>query len=421
MMKSRKNTKFPGVLPVMMLITMLCITVRCSGAPVAGNQDFSRLSPEQKRETRVQPRQINNPAQLAKGILTAKLEEIRRIRASDISGDSAVFHIAASASNGVLLGDFSSHHVYAFLQTTPETPLINAPLTFICLRKGEGPGEIPFGVFSLCWRQNTVWIGAPRKIMRFSSQGHLRDEWKLPRNFRKISIISENLFIGNYPDKEGVYSCSLCDFSGNEKICFQKQPNGGNTAIKTKVNGEDVQVNFSASVVTPDIIHHVSSDGKETAICKTAEYAIFIYSLDGVLHKEIRRGYTPPLLSEAEKTELVNVYFSRELPPVKNAIRDNLPGRLCAVSDIRILPNGFLAATVQTSLKTSIMDIFDKNGIYIFQLQFRGTEGKHYFLMENGHAGMLENTEEGSVFSEHRIVNIPEFNTSPPSSVSAKE
>ncbi len=356
---------------------------------------------------------VFNTSQPQHGIIHLELAEILTLDSTLIDSTGPVFFSTSSwAGNGDLyIGDFRNHFIYRFTSRQQGTSPPAAPQKLSYkgrfMRKGEGPSEIPYGVFTLQVIDDRVWAAAPRKILWFSLEGNYIDEIKFKKKYRNIEVLGENRFIGNFSGPNGKHQCALFDDKEKVSVVYMEDEGAGSTRIETEVEGKPFRLNFSVGSITPHFFHHFDRESSMLYIALSSRYTITLKSLDGHVKKVIHREYKHRTLTPGEKLEVVELLFAREPAPTKELIAKHLPGTLCAISGFQVLPGGYLLVNRVTGLNTVEIDLFDPEGQYIYQLEMPVELKNKRFMFHRGNACIMKNSDTGSVYRVYRIKNFP--------------
>ena len=86
---------------------------------------------------------VYNPSSPQKGQLSLQLEKIFKIDSSNVKSDKDIFfNMATKADDGnIFIGNIGNMEIYTF---NKDGNMVNR-----FLKQGEGPGENPYGVFSI--------------------------------------------------------------------------------------------------------------------------------------------------------------------------------------------------------------------------------------------------------------------------------
>lgn len=346
-----------------------------------------------------------------KGTIALEVEKVLEIDSLKVDPDKSVFFDTASksADGGVYIGDMNEIRIYNF---NLKGELLNQ-----FFRKGEGPGEIPFGVFSIQELNKNPWILSGRKIMHFDSNRKLLEEFKLKKDYRDIELVDENRFIGNSfiynqesnKSKKRKCCCILVDRNETALTIFLEDFNAGITEVTEKVGDQELKLNFFALVVTPRIIHRLSSNREILYLCLSSDYSIFLKTLRGEEIKVIHRKHKSRSLLDDDRKEIVENTFSRQPLQIRELIKKNLPEYFCVVSDLQLLPKGYLAIIRITGIHTFDIDIFDPEGRFIYLLKLPDNiSGRNMQFYENT-ISIISTVDDRDIYREFKIKNLPEI------------
>jgi hypothetical protein len=371
--------------------------------------------PKKSEEKKDRAGHVYNPSAPLKGEITLEVEERLEIDSSSVNvpeGKHRVFFSTArkSANKDLYMVNMSAVEIFAF---SPQGEFRRRFLS-----KGEGPGEHKYSSFSVQILDNHLWAPGPGKIIRFEANGKVVEEIRLQKKYRNIEMVDKDRFIGNLilynenekdPSKRTKAICAL--FDRNEKVLdtYFEAYGAELTYVRAKVGETTTRVNFSASAVTPKILHRLSLDRRFFYLSLSSDYVIFIKDLSGRVLKVIHKEHRPLALSANDRRELVDRFFFKQPPHIKQLIRENLPARFCAISFLQPLKNGFLAVYSVAGLESSQVDIFDAGGKYVYRLKLpEELRGKHPRFDRDG-LYIIDTDEERQVYREYTIKNLPEI------------
>lgn len=353
---------------------------------------------------------VYNPSFPLKGSIELELENLLEIDSLNVEPESVVFfnRVAKSDNGNIYIGDMNAVSIFQFNG--------NGKLMNRFLRKGEGPGEHRYGLFLLQPLNNDIWVPGPGKIIRFSAEGRVLEEIKLQKKYRNVEIVDEDRFIGNFSihdknetdvSKGRKYLCALMDRKETILVRYFEDLKAGETEVIGKVDDRVLKFNFFASPITPDFLHQVSRSRPTVYFCLSSEYSIAVKNIKGELFKVIHREHQKRKLSESDRWEIVESFFSREPSHIKRMILENLPDKFCSVSSIQLLPDEFLAVYRITGIRTFEVDIFNPDGQYIYQLKLPGGKSDIPLVFHQDSVSTIDAVDDRNVYKEYRVKNGP--------------
>ncbi len=348
------------------------VETSASGAP--GDNVNKTIQAGVRTEKRNGVTHIFNPSTPLKGELPLELEKIVEIDSQNIEPETPVFfHMAVRNDIGnIYISDMYKVEIFGFNH--------KGELADRFLRKGEGPGEYPYGAYTIQPRNKNIWVPGTRKIIRFSVDGKLLEEIKFKKKYRNIEVIDENRFVVNYflfdgdrKDTKPGNRKSVCALINREETVlasYFSAADAGSTEVYEKIDGRVFRLSFSMNAITPTIHHRFDPEHERFYLCLSSAYSIFMKDLKGGMQKVIHREHRNRSLSPGDRAEIVDTFFGKRPPHEKEIIRKHLPNTFCAVSGLHVLPGGFFAVSRVTGIETLDIDVFDQEGRYIYQLKF---------------------------------------------------
>ncbi len=368
----------------------------------------SERSPSIKTERIDGIQHVYNTEDPVQGRITLDVVIVLRIDPLEIDRNSLpLFNVAAKDDAGNLyLADSQEVRVYKVNS--------GGKLVTQFLKKGEGPGEFP-GFGNLQIVHNHIWIiGAwPMKIAKFTLDGEYVDEW-LFRTFRnfylRTRVISEDRFLTvSYRDRPETQDrtrvSAIIDSTEQFLTQYYEDENAGIFRIRT---GEEGPAIASTSPLLAADIHHAYDYNSGTVyVCNNREYEIQLKNADGTTRLVIHKDHKKIILGEAEKESLLQSIAPRLPVEAKEQAKEQLPDTMNAILGISILPAGHLAVKRITGLESIEMDVFNRNGHFIFTIlpSENIPDLRNVIILKNT-IGIITELEEKNVFVEYRVRNM---------------
>ncbi|MCU0288823.1 MAG: 6-bladed beta-propeller [Acidobacteria bacterium] len=358
---------------------------------------------------------IYNPSTPLKGKVKLELEKIFEIDSSTLKKVTPVFfkQSARSLAQGrTYLSDNLDFKIYIFDET--------GKLLKHFLQRGEGPGEFNNAFeYSIHPLGNDVWIPGLMKIARFNPDGEFIEEFKFSKAYRNMEILDENRFIGNYykltTGQQGNANnlrkdvCVLMDKGEGILKELAEEDGTGGTFVNTRLpNGNNFNVDFALDIISPLLLHSISTDRQKVYIGRTDEYIVKVKNLNGETQLVIHRNYENILLSAQDRKEIIDDVFFRQPPEIKKAIQDNLPAKFNAILKLVSLPGDHLAVYRLTGIRSFKIDIFDKEGRYIYELELPQDMERRILIAKDVISDICL-IDDRDVYRAYRIKNLPEI------------
>lgn len=352
---------------------------------------------------------VYNSSQPLKGVI--KLEAVKQLEidADNVNEGNASFSRVRYGKRGeIYIGDPKNIHIYRF---DKDGKLLNT-----LLRKGNGPGEFPSlpGLYVL---DDGIWAihTRARKIARFDFQGKLMEERKLSKSghgYLFVEIVDENRFMANYNRYEGeskeqkrFHVLGLMDNRENTLKELFEEPGIGYTEVKS----EHVNFAFILPIISPLLLHHYNRGQYTFYMVLTNNYRIFLKDFEGKTQRVIHRQYIPIAITPGLRDEIMDLpMFRRSHPLERKAIINSLPDKLSVIKRFRVLDSGALAIYRIAGLEAVEIDIFDKDGRFIYTVtasdQFPELDKLEFF--SHG-VGVISQQEDKHLYIYYRVSNLP--------------
>lgn len=344
---------------------------------------------------------IFNPARPLKGTLSLQVEEIFRFNPSRINKKFKVEDFTRDSQKNIYLLDRKSFRIYKINR--------KGKVVATFLNKGEGPGEFKY-LPRIYFRNGYIWATSMNKAVKYDTEGNIIKEATFTQFYWFILPAESDKFLGDYPErnKNGFKGDRLVLFGWNEKPIV--------TLLESKYIGmlffnlENVNRAFVASTpVLPRPLYQYDPVSHMVYITESKDYIIYVKSLDGDTKIVIHRNFSSIPFSEKKK----NLFLKDmgEAPEkFKIALKKNLPNYLCAISNIKALPGGYLMVMSTQDINKVSYDLFSPDGEFAYVLKFPekisvNRSGKFY---PDGTLGILEEEGNSEYYIEYRIKNLPE-------------
>lgn len=357
---------------------------------------------------------VYNPGKPLKGELTLELEQLLEIDSLKIDrAQPPSFSEFNRSGDRIYLFDMPQFKIFIF--DDKGKPLDMFPI------KGQGPGEIERVTQNiLVPRNNDLWVSSDSKVMRYNRDGKFLDEIKFQKQYREVSIIDENCFIGQYfvlnqketdEMKKRKLFCAM--FDRDEKVLvnyLEGEGLGGLPVIGRGPGGQLVKVVFVMPSIVPDIVYGLDQAGRLIYLCKNMDYVVFLKNLKGEMLRVIHREHQNKLLGKEDRKEVVDLQLFGQPPEFKNMLAENLPAHFCAILGLNPLPRGYLAVYLTAGPQKYDIDIFDPDGRYIYRLKFpAGIESPPLRFYPGGIIGIVQTIEDRDIYREYRVKNLTEI------------
>jgi len=341
---------------------------------------------------------IQNPAKPLKGMVKLEVERARTINPYDQPdvGLKMIF-FCRDAAGQVILYDPNGAEGHRF---GPDGKYLG-----LLTKKGQGPGEFsPMQGYRVYFYEPDIWVFGGMKVARFDGQGRLvKDKVLTNHHYAGVeanrfltvdSIVNEK--------KEQVRTLKLVEFSmeGEEKAIDLLQAE--NIGMIRNPNGRG---GFGEGWGTPNFFY-VADPGKKRILCGlNTEYRIQVKDYSGKSISVIQKAYEPIKAKRADVEKLMSWASQNENTKWMIAA---YPDRFIAITNIRLLPEGYLAVFRVSGPGVFEIDVFSPEGEYIYALippQDIKMDEAEFF--STGFA-TIEQDGDYSVYREYRITNLPE-------------
>lgn len=344
---------------------------------------------------------VFNPGTPLKGEITLNLEPSLKIDPENVKGlEDIIFNYYERDTHGnIYLVDAKSVHIHKF---SADGKYLKS-----FLQKGSGPGEFePFPRINIV--DENIWVIGQNKAAKFTLDGRLVDELKFNNYYRPITIIDANRFVANYEvydnkdrtDRTFKKYTGLFDIKSQKCLLnFFEAENPGRVFIP--VNDTWMAVVPSPGII-PDIIYELDHSNNCLFISLNGNYEICQKNLKGETLMVIHKAHTNGILKESDKKDVIGAFGS--VPEdIEKKLIDILPGKLCAIERIDMLPSGYLLVKGIRNYHEYSYDIFCSDGVYLYRLDLSNISS---LLAVNFYkqtlAGIVEK-EDGNTYYQYKI------------------
>ncbi len=292
-------------------------------------------------------------------------------------------------------------------------------------RQGQGPGE-----FQNVWRPQFDKDGnlyvtdiSNRKIVFFDKDGRLLREQKIPGVSSDILINNHGYYVttqSTFPEDQAEKPVSTFGVFDAQFQLISEIHRETRDLIAPSGGGEDAVARSLAGIISQDafkpVVSYQLAPDDTLYFGYPQDYAVELYTPEGKLKHIIKREYEPKGISEEDKKaflEEMEAEFFRFLPPRAAAVKDKAirlieyPKCKPAYKRITLMENGWLAVIVDSfGSESTVLDIFDRQGRYIAQLETSlSSEG---LFFKNGQAYALVTDPDGFKFLKRYSYDIRE-------------
>ena len=278
------------------------------------------------------------------------------------------------------------------------------------LKKGQGPGELPyFNYFQVIG--SNIFVSGFRKLIKFNDEGELIKEYVFKKAYWPIEVVNNEKFISTFND--------IKKKSKNNKIISVEKSLGffdiKENLIKKYVSTEHfgmLTVKLGKNVVSmgmPGLCAALewSYNRKDGIIyyAITDKYKIYALDLKGKNLFTFGKEYKKKLLSHEDKKKIANNFRSISDDLKKEFIKQ-IPDEQVQIIGLKALSSGNLIVYVSLFEKNSEMDLFDNKGNYIYRLKLPDNlKNSNLNFFDDGNFGVIEERENFSVFTEYKVIN----------------
>jgi len=346
---------------------------------------------------------IKNPEKPIKGTVLLDIEKTREINPYKLEEVGfRQFRFARDTDGEVILLGINQTEVHRFAH--------NGDYLGSLVKKGQGPGEFPdFSGLQIYFMNAQIWVTGLHKLAQFHKNGQFIREKKLGNH--PESLIDDNLFfvdMKKLSPEESELKILLIDLSSEgtnkkkETVFFQAE-NVGMIWDSSKYRR-----GLMEGWATPNILMSYDKENRKAYVVLNTEYKIHVknhkaetlYVIDK-LHKNVN-------VDLDDKKEILSNYLERD--ESNKWMLSAYPDTLVAIKDLKILPGGYLAVYRVSGPKIFEIDVFDKEGKYLYVMKPpKGITLENAQFYNFGFA-TTEMTEDGfQIYVEYKIKNLPDI------------
>lgn len=234
-----------------------------------------------------------------------------------------------------------------------------------------------------------------------------------------MDFIEKNKFIGNFDQfkdeekgevSEKIRVAAIIDTDENVVTPLLEDKNAGFAKIQI---GNSIVI-YANPELTPVILHSYDPASEKVYLCVNNEYKIIVKNLKGeilmVTHREHQNIKITPEIAK----EIMEGY-GHWRPERRQILEKNLPKTFTAVRLLKALPNGFYAVYRIVGAQKSELDIFDKEGRFLYTVkpseEIPDLKSCIFFKNRVGSVSRFEGTdvEDRNIYQEFRIKNLTEI------------
>ena len=346
---------------------------------------------------------ISNSEKPSHGTIEMQLESKLEIASKNVpmaESDVCFRGVMKDSIGNYYIVDWHSIRIYKF------NPLGEYVKSF--LRKGEGPGELA-DLEGYTIIDNVIYCSNRFKYCCFDIEGNLIKHVTLKN---QAPGIIEHVDLNRYITYKIIYDedkvvgsrCILVDIRNGETELFTKMsPNIGFSVLK--LPDKDF---LYISETSPRIKYRFNPINELVYCYYNYDYSILLIDLNGNIQKIIKKNHSPIKITADEIDDFVKSYKSQGWPPLfLYTFKKNPPIRTWpAITNIKMLANGYFAVTRPLSIGQDVLDIFDDQG----QFRYLNKGGDFIFFFTNG-IGKITSTEDSDYFIEYKVnPPLPFFN-----------
>lgn len=356
-------------------------------------------------EDKLEQKTMNCPGKPLQGIVKLKIEKTLTIDSLSIDNEKPpLFEFLVKDENeGIYIGSNRPEiRVYKF---SPGGIFLGQ-----FLRKGEGPGELN-AIHSLQYIDNTIIVSSDTKTAKYDLDGKYISEKRFKKIYSNITFIDQEHFIANYfkideKNKNMWRICSIINLS-SESVKADLFKSARENIGYTNIKDNDGKIRFTVALfgITPDYRSVYNMTADSIIQCLTDDGRIYIKNQKGDLKKTIDCKFKNWRLTENDKNDVM-ASFTAFPEDLKNMVRKNLPGKMLAISSIKLLPKGYFAVYYNKNFAAREIRIFDKAGIFRYVVLFPEESSDRPVIFTKNGLAKVEWKEERDLYIEYRITNL---------------
>jgi hypothetical protein len=340
---------------------------------------------------------IHNPAEPINGTIVLELEKKLEINPYDHEVVGINYYFSIKDKDGeVILYDPNEAEVHKFSSTGEYLGSL--------IRHGEGPGEFsPMRGLFVHLVSDQIWVTGGRKLAKFYRTGQFIEEFKIDDT--SLQFFDESNYIATIQNRDQntvTQKIALKKITKQNVIeegpSFIEARNVGMIRVGNRAFGDDWGV--------PDLEFAADPQNNKVYVVLTSEYKITVKDIDGNTLYVIQRPYENIKVSRADIVKMMPWVEERER---SRWILDAYPDHLVAITEMAILPSGFLAVYRVSGPREAEIDIYDPDGRYVYIMKLpEGMELRHAVFYDFGFSTQ-ETRDDMPVYVEYRVKNLPEI------------
>jgi len=345
---------------------------------------------------------IKNPEKPIRGTVLLDIEKTREINPYNLEEVGfRQFRFARDVDGEVILLGINQTEVHRFAQ--------NGDYLGSLVRKGQGPGEFPdFSGLQIYFMNDQIWVTGMQKLAKFYKNGQFINEKKL--GYSPQPLIDESLFFVDekmLSPEESVQKIVLVDLSSEktnkkETVFFQADNVGMIWDSSKKGRG------LMEGWATPYILMSYDKENRKAYVALNTEYKIHVKNLKAETLYVIEKLHKNVNVDLDAKKEMLSDYLGRD--ESFGWMLSIYPDTLVAIKDLKILPGGYLAVYRISEPKIFEIDVFDKEGKYLYVLKPpKGITLENAEFYNFGFATVEMTEDEFQIYVEYKIKNLPDI------------
>lgn len=266
-------------------------------------------------------------------------------------------------------------------------------------KKGEGPGEVKD--FPSITTHKNLWLKSYRKICIYNPETlELLHNIRFDKGGHNITPLTENSWLstrGTSVNDDWGTELWLNNTEAKAHKLFSIDK-GGRLIVKYDKGTISF---FPGTPITHDLLFCISD---QNIICANSfEYKLFLKDKTGKTLKVVELPHiNPEFTEEAKKNvidEFVTQYNKGIQESMKKAFIKVLPDKLCALVNIRNLPNNKILVRSVIKYKHFRDDIFDENLNYLYSLKTPLLNGKSFETYNNKIYNLTDENEKIEIYN----------------------
>ena len=271
------------------------------------------------------------------------------------------------------------------------------------LRKGQGPGELPY-LMNAKFINNSIYALFMNKVIKFDKNGKLIFQKQFNARYYPIDIVDDNRVICEKfnmaavdGDNKELKIIEIFDIKEEKPVKIAGTEFAGQITIK-KGGG---YVSFTVPALSPGIVWTYDKKNKRLYYANSNEYKITAMNTKGEKLFDFGKEFKPI----AVDMKIINEQFGGMDKNSLESIRKRLPEHIMPIGKIKILASGNIAVYNEfAEAKESGIDIFDSKGNYIYRIKIpENLSLADFHFLKDGSIGFIEEKPERVIFTEYRV------------------